>query len=323
MLASVPDAEPPGVDAPRHDEELTVQYVSQPSRPFEDVGDDRDGMRASRLARGVLRGPAHAERRRHDPLRGDTPRVPSPSWPRSPRERGDRLGTLVASATYRHPAVFAKAMTAIDQVSQGRAICHWCGWQENQRADYGIGLGSITKQIDPFDDYVTIVHSMLTEETTTFEGCVCSLHDAPNDPRPVQRDCRSCSACAAGDGQSHRPPGTRRSGTHGRPLRTWPSATRCSTRTAQRDRPRSEDHRALTQALVFLSTDEAWLARHREGAGRASIVGTPAEVTEIVGRYRAAGCDEFIVPCFTLGSLDRCLETLELFSRDVASHFVG
>jgi hypothetical protein len=92
-------------------------------------------------------------------------------------------------------------------------------------------------------------------------------------------------------------------------------------------RPRGATPTSLqrsTQALLFLSRDESWLAPHRsQDAERAAIVGTPAEVTEIVGRHRAAGCDELIVPCFTLGAGARCLETLALFHDEVAANLAG
>jgi alkanesulfonate monooxygenase SsuD/methylene tetrahydromethanopterin reductase-like flavin-dependent oxidoreductase (luciferase family) len=51
------------------------------------------------------------------------------------------------------------------------------------------------------------------------------------------------------------------------------------------------------------------------------IIGTPAEVTEIVGQYKAAGADELIVPDFTLGSADRKKDTCDLFIEDVAAAF--
>jgi alkanesulfonate monooxygenase SsuD/methylene tetrahydromethanopterin reductase-like flavin-dependent oxidoreductase (luciferase family) len=77
-----------------------------------------------------------------------------------------------------------------------------------------------------------------------------------------------------------------------------------------------------TQALLFLSTDESWLARQRENqAGQAAIVGTPAEMVEIVGRFQEAGADELIIPDFTLGSGPRRLETCDLFIEEVARHF--
>jgi alkanesulfonate monooxygenase SsuD/methylene tetrahydromethanopterin reductase-like flavin-dependent oxidoreductase (luciferase family) len=121
------------------------------------------------------------------PLRGDTLEALAVLGALAATTSRIRLGTLVAAATYRHPAVFAKAMTAIDQVSGGRAIAGLgAGWQENEHASYGIELGTISERIDRFDEYVRVVRSMLREETTTFEGTRYALRDAPNDPRPVQ-----------------------------------------------------------------------------------------------------------------------------------------
>ena len=55
-----------------------------------------------------------------------------------------------------------------------------------------------------------------------------------------------------------------------------------------------------TQAVLFLSTDEEWLKDKRQGLpGRPVIVGTPAEVADIVARYQEAGADELIIPDFT------------------------
>ena len=74
-----------------------------------------------------------------------------------------------------------------------------------------------------------------------------------------------------------------------------------------------------TQALLFLSTDEAWLADKRDSdAGRAAVVGNPAEVTETIGRYAEAGADEFIIPDFTMGSMSRRKDTCDLFIEQVA-----
>lgn len=79
--------------------------------------------------------------------------------------------------------------------------------------------------------------------------------------------------------------------------------------------------RVSTQALLFLSTDPAWVDGHRTTAPGRAIVGTPGEVREIVGRYRDAGADELIVPDATLGPLAVCKETCDLFIDEVAAHF--
>ena len=76
-------------------------------------------------------------------------------------------------------------------------------------------------------------------------------------------------------------------------------------------------HRS-TQALVFLSEDEAWLGQMRDaGMARAALIGTPAEVVDTLGAYAEAGVDEFIVPDFTLGSGQRRLDTISLFAEAV------
>jgi alkanesulfonate monooxygenase SsuD/methylene tetrahydromethanopterin reductase-like flavin-dependent oxidoreductase (luciferase family) len=72
-------------------------------------------------------------------------------------------------------------------------------------------------------------------------------------------------------------------------------------------------------ALLFLSDDEAFLAKMRDaGIEQATIIGTPAEVKEIVADYEASGVDELIVPDFTLGSGAQKIDTLDRFITDVA-----
>jgi alkanesulfonate monooxygenase SsuD/methylene tetrahydromethanopterin reductase-like flavin-dependent oxidoreductase (luciferase family) len=293
-----------------------------PTRPYEDVAAivaacEREGWHAAYFADHFMPNAPDAT-----PLRGDTLEAMTTLAALAASTTSIRLGTLVASATYRHPAVFAKSICAIDRISNGRVIAGvGAGWQENEHASYGIELGSITERIDRFVEYVDVVASMLQHETTTHAGAYYSLRDAPCDPRPVQD------------------PVPILLGVRG-PRRTMPLAVRqaaiwnawctpdslaeCNGILDDQCATIGRDPRTLvrsTQALLFLSTDESWLAKFRDGAGRASIVGTPTEVVEIVGRYAEAQCDELIVPCFTLGDRSRCLETLALFHEEVASHF--
>jgi alkanesulfonate monooxygenase SsuD/methylene tetrahydromethanopterin reductase-like flavin-dependent oxidoreductase (luciferase family) len=76
-----------------------------------------------------------------------------------------------------------------------------------------------------------------------------------------------------------------------------------------------------TQALLFLSTDAAWVAGKRDVAPGRSIVGAPAEVAEIVGRYQEAGAGELIIPDSNLGPMARKQETCDLFMEKVAAAF--
>jgi alkanesulfonate monooxygenase SsuD/methylene tetrahydromethanopterin reductase-like flavin-dependent oxidoreductase (luciferase family) len=98
-----------------------------------------------------------------------------------------RLGTLVLGGTYRHPAVVANMVASLDTVSGGRAIAGLgAGWQVNEHAAYGIDLMSPRDRSDRFEESVHVVASLLREPRTTFEGRFFQLHDAPNQPVPVQ-----------------------------------------------------------------------------------------------------------------------------------------
>jgi F420-dependent oxidoreductase-like protein len=105
----------------------------------------------------------------------------------SQRTSSCRLGPLVLGGTYRHPAVMANMVAALDHVSGGRAIAGLgAGWQVNEHAAYGIDLLSVRDRSDRFEESVHVVASLLREPRTTFEGRFFQLHDAPNQPAPVQ-----------------------------------------------------------------------------------------------------------------------------------------
>lgn len=86
-------------------------------------------------------------------------------------------------------------------------------------------------------------------------------------------------------------------------------------------RPAEASNHRSTQALVYLSTETAWLDRHRAAdPGRPRLLDRPAEVAEQVAQYHDAGVDEFIVPDWTMGRASRAIETLDLFRTEVAAH---
>jgi alkanesulfonate monooxygenase SsuD/methylene tetrahydromethanopterin reductase-like flavin-dependent oxidoreductase (luciferase family) len=104
-----------------------------------------------------------------------------------PVTRRARLGPMVLGATYRHPAVVANALTALDHVSGGRAIAGLgAGWQVNEHRAYGIDLMDPHDRSDRFEETVAVVSALLREDRAGFHGRFFELHDAPNNPRPLQ-----------------------------------------------------------------------------------------------------------------------------------------
>ncbi len=97
------------------------------------------------------------------------------------------VGSLVYSIGYRHPAVLAKAVTTIDQLSNGRAAFGLgAGWAKVEYQAYGIDFPSDGTRLDQLEEGIQIVKGLLHGERTSFQGTYFSCDDAANDPRPVQ-----------------------------------------------------------------------------------------------------------------------------------------
>jgi F420-dependent oxidoreductase-like protein len=234
-----------------------------------------------------------------------------------------RIGSLVAGNLYRHPAVVASAAATIDQISGGRFVLGvGAGWQVNEHAAYGIDLLSTKARLDRFEDACEILTSLLRAPRTTFASDSYRITNAPCDPKPVQSP---LPLLVGGKGEKRT---MRIAARFADEWNAWTTADefRQKIEVLERhcddlDRDPSTIWRS-TQALVYLSTDETWLARHRGGdTGRPVIVGTPAEVVDQVGAYRDAGVDELIIPDWTMGKPPRAKETLGLFWTEVAAHF--
>jgi F420-dependent oxidoreductase-like protein len=99
-----------------------------------------------------------------------------------------RLGVLVTGIHYRHPAVLANMAAAIDIVSDGRLeLGLGAGWNEEESGAYGIELGSRRERSDRLEEACQVVISLLSQETTTFDGTYYQLEDARNEPKGPQR----------------------------------------------------------------------------------------------------------------------------------------
>ncbi len=98
-----------------------------------------------------------------------------------------QVGSLVYSIGYRHPAVLAKAITAIDQLSGGRAhMGIGAGWAQVEYQAYGIPFPDVKTRMDQLEEGIQCLRGLLHDEVTTFEGNWFTLHEARNEPRPVQ-----------------------------------------------------------------------------------------------------------------------------------------
>jgi alkanesulfonate monooxygenase SsuD/methylene tetrahydromethanopterin reductase-like flavin-dependent oxidoreductase (luciferase family) len=100
-----------------------------------------------------------------------------------------KTGVLVYGNTHRHPAVFAKEMTTVDHISEGRLIIGiGTGWNEREHTAYSIPFPSAGERVEMLDESIQIMRSLFTEPRTTFTGKHYRLIDAPFGPKPLQPD---------------------------------------------------------------------------------------------------------------------------------------
>jgi len=99
-----------------------------------------------------------------------------------------RIGILVSSNTFRHPAVLLKEAVTVDHISRGRVILGiGTGWHEDEHRRYGIDLPAPAERVDRFEEAVQMITLLMSQERTTFAGRHYRLDDARLAPAPVQR----------------------------------------------------------------------------------------------------------------------------------------
>ncbi len=99
-----------------------------------------------------------------------------------------RLGAMVASQSYRNPALAAKMAASVDNVSGGRLnFGVGAGWKEAEYGAYGYPFPSPDTRIRELNDALEIAKRMWTEERATYEGRYYSVKDAICATKPVQR----------------------------------------------------------------------------------------------------------------------------------------
>jgi F420-dependent oxidoreductase-like protein len=235
-----------------------------------------------------------------------------------------RIGTLVLGNTYRHPAVVANMAATIDHVSGGRfTLGLGTGWQENEHHAYGIELPPPRTRVDRLEEALQVVHSLLRNKRTTFEGRHYEITDALCEPKPIQEP---LPLLVGGSGDRV----LRITARWADGWNTWGQPDHIAERSAALTRAcekaeREPDAIARTaQALVFMSddgTDPGTVERLVEGAPMPAIGGTVGQLRDVVAAYAEAGLDELVVPDRSLGQGTAKLERMDRLIEDVAPAF--
>lgn len=104
------------------------------------------------------------------------------------RVPGRWVGHAVLSATFRHPAVLAKAATVLDHATGGRFIVGLgAGWHEGEHVPFGIPMPPMPERFDRFESAVHVLRALWSPEAVAPPGVTrpdpfYPLGEATNEP---------------------------------------------------------------------------------------------------------------------------------------------
>ncbi|MEQ4498071.1 LLM class F420-dependent oxidoreductase [Nocardioides kribbensis] len=237
-----------------------------------------------------------------------------------------RLGTLMTSATFRHPGPLAVQVAQVDQMSGGRVeLGIGAGWFAAEHEKYAIPFPSVGERFDRFEEQLEIVTGLwATQGGFTYEGRHHVVRDSPGLPKPVQTP---PPVIIGGLGKRRTPElAARFADEFNLPFVDTATTREQSARVARACEAVDRDPASMTwsNALVLcVGADEAEVARRAGAIGRDvddlrahGLAGTPAEVVDRIGAYAAEGCQRLYLQVLDLHDLDH----LRLVAAEVAPH---
>lgn len=250
-----------------------------------------------------------------------------------------RLGTLVLSSGFRHPALLAKAAATIDLLSDGRLdLGLGAGWYEEEYRAFGYEFGDPGERFEALEETVEVLSLLFgEEEPVSWRGRHFRLNDAYCRPLPAQKPRPPLWVGGKGGPRLLRLAARRADGWN--TVWAWtPQAYADRVDALRRICEREgRDPGTLRQSVglyALVGEDEADLVsrfralqRWQPGGGldgellddwmRDKMVGTPEQVLERLASFAALGVEEMIV---SIGSLPFAVydeSTLELIAEAV------
>ena len=239
-----------------------------------------------------------------------------------------RLGTLVTSATFRHPGPLAIAVANVDQMSGGRVdFGLGAGWFDTEHAAYGIPFQPLGERFDRLEDQLEIITGLWRTpagERFSFAGKHYQVTDSPALPKPVQP--QGPPIVIGGAGAKRTPNlAARFASEFNIPFRGIDDANGIFERVDAACRAIGRDPAGMvrsTAQVLCVGRDEAELAKRADAIGREvdelrhnGFGGTVAEVVDRIGAWREqTGVTRFYLQTLDLTDLDQ----IELVAAEVA-----
>lgn len=237
-----------------------------------------------------------------------------------------RLGTMVTSATFRHPGPLAISVAQVDEMSGGRVeLGLGAGWFEAEHQAYAIPFPPLGERFDRLEEQLRILTGLWgtpVGETFDFSGKHYAVVDSPALPKPTQSNlpiviggmgAKRTPALAAEFAAEFNVPFV--------PLDTLKTQF---ARVADAVTAAGRAADSLTYSAAFVvcaGRDEAQIAKRAAAINRevdelrsnSPLVGTPAEIVDKLAPFLEAGVQRVYLQMLDQSDLDH----LELFASDV------
>ncbi|GAB7048675.1 TIGR03560 family F420-dependent LLM class oxidoreductase [Catenuloplanes indicus] len=240
-----------------------------------------------------------------------------------------RLGTLLTSATFRHPAITAVTVAQVDEMSNGRIdFGLGAGWLGAEHTALGIPFFTPRERFERLDEQLQIITGLWATprgERFSFSGKHFTLVDALALPKPVQTP--GPPVIVGGRGPKSTP---RLAALYADEYNVPPSSAKKCAEQYELVRAASEKYGRTKAPLVFSASvavacgrTDAEIAERLALLEEPSILppepvvaGTPAQVVEELAAYAEAGATRLYVRLRDQSDLD----LLDLLAAEVIPH---
>jgi F420-dependent oxidoreductase-like protein len=238
-----------------------------------------------------------------------------------------RLGTLMTSATFRHPGPLAIQVAGVDQMSGGRVeLGLGAGWFEAEHTAYGIPFPATGERFDRLEEQLAVVTGLWAGDGGfSYTGTHYQVADSPALPKPTQRDgyAGGLPVLIGGHGKKRTPAlAAAYADEFNVPFTDRETAQAQFARVAEAVGARGRDPITMSAALVLcVGRDEAEFERRAAAIGREpaelrenGAAGTVPEVVETLKAWEAIGAERIYLQTLDLGDL----EHLDVVMSEVA-----
>ncbi|KMO69689.1 LLM class F420-dependent oxidoreductase [Mycolicibacterium chubuense] len=242
-----------------------------------------------------------------------------------------RLGTMVTSATFRHPGPLAISVAQVDEMSGGRVeFGIGAGWFEAEHKACAIPFPPLGERFDRLTEQLEIITGLWTTEagqTFDYSGEHYTVADSPALPKPVQSP---HPPIIIGGGGAKRTPAlaARFAAEFNIPFVPLETLTTQYARVAAAVETAGRASDSLTYSAAFVvcaGRDDAEIARRAQAIGRevdelrsnSPAVGTPDEIVDKLGPFVEAGVERVYLQLLDMSDLDQ----VQFFAEAVVPQF--